>query len=63
MDDPKIAEEIYDKIGKIYPDSNFNVMVLNLVGGSYQFHCYKDNTGYISVASGNRIFMIFKNKD
>ena len=63
LDDPKIAEEIYDKIGKIYPDSNFNVMVLNLVGGSYQFHCYKDNTGYISVASGNRIFMILKNKD
>ena len=63
LDDPKIAEEIYTRIGKLYPDSNFNVVILNLVGGQYQFYNNKENTGYLSVASGNRIFMIFKYKD
>ena len=63
LNDTKIAQDIYEKIGKLYPESNFNVVILNLVGGEYQFFSNKDNTAYISVASGNRIFMIFKYKD
>ena len=59
----KIAQDIYDKIGRLYPDSNFNVVILNLVGGEYQFANSRENTGYLAVASGNRIFMILKNKD
>ena len=63
LNDTKIAQDIYEKIGKLYPESNFNVVILNLVGGEYQFFSNKDNTAYISVASGNRIFMIFKYKN
>ena len=63
LDDPKIAKDIYDKIGRLYPDSSFNVVVLNLVGGEYQFANSRENTAYLSVASGNRVFMIFKYKE
>ena len=56
----KIAQDIYDKIGRLYPDSNFNVVIMNLVGGEYQFANSREDTAYLSVASGNRIFMIFK---
>ena len=63
LNDPKIAEDIYNKIGKLYPLSTFNVVILNLVGGSYQFSTSKDYTSYLSVSSGNKVFMIFKYKD
>ena len=63
LDDPKIAKDIYDKIGRLYPDSSFNVVVLNLVGGEYQFANSRENTAYLAVASGNRVFMIFKYKE
>ena len=63
LDDAQIAKDIYDKIGRLYPDSNFNVVILNLVGGEYQFANSRENTGYLSVASGNRIFTIFKYKE
>ena len=59
----KIAQDIYDKIGRLYPDSNFNVVIMNLVGGEYQFANSREDTAYLSVASGNRIFMIFKYKE
>ena len=59
----KIAQDIYDKIGRLYPDSNFNVVILNLVGGEYQFANSREDTAYLSVASGNRVFMIFKYKE
>ena len=58
----KIAQDIYDKIGRLYPDSNFNVVIMNLVGGEYQFANSREDTAYLSVASGNRVFMIFKYK-
>ena len=60
LNEPKIAQDIYDKIGKIYPTSTFNVVILNLVGGEFQFKCSKESAGFLSVASGNRIFNIFK---
>ena len=63
LNETKIAQDIYDKIGRLYPDSNFNVVILNLVGGEYQFANSRENTAYLSVASGNRIFMIFKYKE
>jgi hypothetical protein len=63
LDDPSIAQEIYNRIGKLYPDSNFNVVILNLLGGEYQFYSSKENVSYLSVGSGKRIFMIFKYKD
>lgn len=64
LNEAKIAEDIYDKIGKLYPESNFNVVILNQVGGDYQFAYNKENTtAYLSVASGNRVFMIFRYKD
>ena len=63
LDDAKIAKDIYDKIGRLYPDSTFNVVVLNLVGGEYQYSYSKENTAYLAVASGNRVFMIFKYKE
>ena len=63
LSEAKIAQDIYDKIGRLYPDSNFNVVILNLVGGEYQFANSRANTGYYSVASGNRIFTIFKYKE
>ena len=63
LSEAKIAQDIYDKIGRLYPDSNFNVVILNLVGGEYQFANSRENTGYLSVASGNRIFTIFKYKE
>ena len=63
LDDVQIAKDIYDKIGRLYPDSSFNVVVLNLVGGEYQFANSRENTAYLSVASGNRVFMIFKYKE
>ena len=59
----KIAQDIYDKIGRLYPDSIFNVVIMNLVGGEYQFANSREDTAYLSVASGNRIFMIFKYKE
>ena len=59
----KIAQDIYDKIGRLYPDSNFNVVIMNLVGGEYQFANSRDDTAYLSVASGNRVFIIFKYKE
>ena len=59
----KIAQDIYDKIGRLYPDSNFNVVIMNLVGGEYQFANSREDTAYLSVASGNRIFMILKYKE
>ena len=59
----KIAQDIYDKIGRLYPDSNFNVVIMNLVGGEYQFANSREDTAYLSVASGNRVFMIFKYKE
>lgn len=63
-DDTKIVHDIYDKIGKIYPDSTFNVVVLNLVGGEFQFAFSKEkDTSYLSVSTGNRFFMIFKYKN
>ena len=62
--DTKIAEDIYNKLGKLYPESTFNVVILNLVGGAYQFANNKeDKTAYISVTSGNRVYMIFRYKD
>ena len=63
LDDPKIAKDIYDKIGRLYPDSSFNVVVLNLIGGEYEFTNSREHTAYLSVASGNRVFMIFKYKE
>ena len=63
LDDAKIAKDIYDKIGRLYPDSTFNVVVLNLVGGEYQYAYSKENTAYLAVASGNRVFTIFKYKE
>ena len=63
LNEAKIAQDIYDKIGRLYPDSNFNVVILNLVGGEYQFANSRENTGYLAVASGNRIFTIFKYKE
>ena len=62
LDDVQIAKDIYDKIGRLYPDSTFNVVVANLVGGEYQYAYSKENTAYLAVASGNRVFMIFKYK-
>ena len=63
LNETKIAQDIYDKIGRLYPDSNFNVVILNLVGGEYQFANSRENTGYLAVASGNRVFTIFKYKE
>ena len=63
LNDSKIAKDIYDKIGKLYPDSTFNVIIINLVGGEYQFCSYKDSTAYLSVVSGTKVFNIFKYKD
>ena len=63
LNETKIAQDIYDKIGRLYPDSNFNVVIMNLVGGEYQFANSREDTAYLSVASGNRIFMIFKYKE
>ena len=63
LNEAKIAQDIYDKIGRLYPDSNFNVVILNLVGGEFQFANSRENTGYLAVASGNRIFTIFKYKE
>ena len=60
LSEAKIAQDIYDKIGRLYPDSTFNVVVANLVGGEYQYAYSKENTAYLAVASGNRVFMIFK---
>ena len=62
LDDVQIAKDIYDKIGRLYPDSTFNVVVANLVGGEYQYAYSKENAAYLAVASGNRVFMIFKYK-
>ena len=62
LDDAQIAKDIYDKIGRLYPDSTFNVIVVNLVGGEFQYSYSKENTAYLTVASGNRVFMIFKYK-
>ena len=62
LDDAQIAKDIYDKIGRLYPDSTFNVIVVNLVGGEFQYSYSKENTAYLAVASGNRVFMIFKYK-
>ena len=62
LDDAQIAKDIYDKIGRLYPDSTFNVIVINLVGGEFQYSYSKENTAYLAVASGNRVFMIFKYK-
>ena len=63
LNETKIAQDIYDKIGRLYPDSKFNVVILNLVGGEYQFANSRENTGYLAVASGNRVFTIFKYKE
>lgn len=63
LDDAQIAKDIYDKIGTIYPLSTFNVVILNSAGGDYQFSTNKDTTSYLSVSSGDRVFMIFKYKD
>ena len=63
LNETKIAQDIYDKIGRLYPDSNFNVVIMNLVGGEYQFANSREDTAYLSVASGNRVFMIFKYKE
>ena len=63
LSEAKIAQDIYDKIGRLYPDSDFNVVILNLVGGEYQFANSRENTGYLAVASGNRVFTIFKYKE
>ena len=62
LDDAQIAKDIYDKIGRLYPDSTFNVIVVNSVGGEFQYSYSKENTAYLAVASGNRVFMIFKYK-
>ena len=62
LDDAQIAKDIYDIIGRLYPDSTFNVIVVNLVGGEFQYSYSKENTAYLAVASGNRVFMIFKYK-
>ena len=64
FNDTKIAEDIYNKLGKLYPETTFNVVILNLVGGGYQFaHNKEDKTAYLSVTSGDRVFMIFKYKE
>ena len=63
LKETKIAQDIYDKIGRLYPDSNFNVVIMNLVGDEYQFANSREDTAYLSVASGNRVFMIFKYKE
>jgi len=65
LNEAKIAKDIYDKIGKIYPDSTFNVVIFNLTNssGEHQFACSQNNSGYLSVQLGNKIFMIFKYKD
>ena len=62
LDDAQIAKDIYDKIGRLYPDSTFNVIVVNSVGGEFQYSYSKEKTAYLAVASGNRVFMIFKYK-
>ena len=63
LNDTKIAQDIYNKIGKLYPLSTFNVVILNLVGGSYQFSTSNNSTSYLAVSSGNKVFTIFKYKD
>ena len=63
FNESKIAKDIYDKLGKLYPLSTFNVVILNLVGGDYQFATSNNSTAYLSVSSGNRVFMIFKYKE
>ena len=63
LNETKIAQDIYDKIGRLYPDSTFNVVILNLVGGEYQYANSRDNTAYLAVSSGNRVFVIFKYKE
>ena len=63
LDDTKIVEDIYRKLLSLYPTSTFNVVIINLVGGTYQFSNSREDTIYIQVQSGNRVFMIFKIKN
>ena len=63
LDDTKIVEDIYRKLLSLYPTSTFNVVIINLVGGTYQFSNSREDTTYIQVQSGNRVFMIFKIKN
>ena len=63
LDDTKIVEDIYRKLLSLYPTSTFNVVIINLVGGTFQYSCSREDTTYIQVQSGNRVFMIFKIKN
>ena len=63
LDDTKIVEDIYRKLLSLYPTSTFNVVIINLIGGTYQFSNSREDTTYIQVQSGNRVFMIFKIKN
>ena len=62
-DDTKIVEDIYSRLMQLYPTSTFNVVIINSVGGSFQFTNSREDTSYIQVQSGNRVFMIFKIKN
>ena len=62
-DDTKIVEDIYSRLMSLYPTSTFNVVIINLVGGGFQFSCSREDTSYIMVQSRNRVFMIFKIKN
>ena len=63
LDDTKIVEDIYTRLMSLYPTSTFNVVIINLVGGEFQFTYSRDDTTYIQVQNGSRIFMIFKIKN
>lgn len=62
LDDTKIVEDIYLRLMSLYPTAIFNVVIINLVGGDFQFSFSREDTTYIQVQSGNRVFMIFKIK-
>ena len=62
LDDTKIVEDIYLRLMSLYPTATFNVVIINLVGGVFQFSYSREDTTYIQVQSGNRVFMIFKIK-
>ena len=63
LDSTKIVQDIYDRLMSLYPTSTFNVVIINLVGGIFQFSYSREDTSYIRVKSGNKVFMIFKIKN
>ena len=63
LDDTKIVQDIYNRLMSLYPTSTFNVVIINRVGGIYQYSCSRDDTTFIQVECGKRVFMIFKIKN